>query len=93
MQIPQSTWVLKKEYFNAKLVDNFKEHYLRYMKNECGHDCDDSGLLNFIDSLTCLDYVILYQFPNENKAMTYDYFEKIDDNHVIPRALFHFIAG
>ena len=92
MKIPKSSWVLKKEYFNAKLVDNFKPKYLQYM-SELGSDLDDIELLNFIDSIMRLDTVILYEFPGELFKSDCDYFEKADDNYVLPRHLFELING
>ena len=90
MKIPKSSWVLKKEYFNAKLVDNFKPKYLQYM-SELGSDLDDIELLNFIERITCLDSVALYEFPGALLKCDCDYFEKVDDNHPIPRCLFELI--
>jgi hypothetical protein len=91
MQIPKSEWILRKEYFKVKLIENFKSEYLQWMNKECGHNIDDLELLRFIDKITASNFVVLYQFPNEDKNNTYDYFEKEDDNHVIPKFLFEMI--
>lgn len=92
MKIPKSFWVLKKEYFNAKLVDNFKPKYLEYMSG-LGNDLDDIELLNFIGRIMRLDYVTLYEYPGALLKSDCDYFEKVDDNHPIPRCLFELING
>lgn len=94
MKIPKSTWTLKKEYFKVKLIDNFKSEYLEWVA-EIGHDCDDLDLLKFIEAVTSQDTVELYQFPSQkpfdNDDENQDYFEKIDDNHVLPRSVFELI--
>ena len=91
MGIPKSTWTLKREYFKVKLIDNFKAEYLEWM-SEIGHDCDDLDLLKFIDAVTSQDTVEFYQFPTskpfDSDDTDQDYFEKIDDNHVLPRSVF-----
>ncbi len=95
MEIPKSTWTLKREYFKVKLIDNFKAEYLEWMA-EIGHDCDDLDLLKFIDAVTSQDTVEFYQFPTskpfDSDDTDQDYFEKIDDNHVLPRSVFELIT-
>lgn len=89
-----SQWVLRKMFFSVKLVDNFKSEYLEWMA-EIGHDCDDLDLLKFIEAVTKQDTVELYQFPSskpfDDDENEQDYFERLDDNHVIPRKLFELV--
>ena len=95
MKIPKCNWRLEKVYFKAELVDNFKSEYLEWYVDECGHDRDDSELNNFILRIEQEDTVMLYQFPNEvpmsQQEDDFDYFEQVDDNHVIPRKLFNLV--
>jgi len=94
MNIVKSEWVLKKNYFKVKLIDNFKLEYIEWM-TEQGHDHDDLDMLKFIEEVTSRDDVELYQFPHDFPFKTndveFDYFEKVDDNHVLPRMLFTLI--
>lgn len=93
MNIPKSTWVLSEVYFKVNLIENFKSEYLEWMA-EIGHDCDDLELLTFIRNVTDQDIVELYQFPSEKVFKDdddADYFERLDNNHVLPRKLFKLI--
>jgi hypothetical protein len=90
--IPASNWVLKKTYFEATLVDNFDSLYKEWLKKE-GENINNwfnlsPELDRFISNLGENPTVELYQFPNERSGLDHDYFEKDDDNHVIPRFLF-----
>ena len=91
MEIPRSEWVLKCNYFKVRLVSDFTAKYINYAV-ELGQDRDDPDMLDFLDYITSRDDVELYQFPpgivftaSEDE---HDYFERFDDNHVIPRCLF-----
>jgi hypothetical protein len=85
--IPSSNWILKKEYFEAKLVDNFESCYRKWFKEENGNT-DSQDFDRFMSYLSEQPTVELYQFPNPKSGLEHDYFEKDDDNHVIPRFLF-----
>jgi hypothetical protein len=85
--IPASNWILKKEYFEAKLVDDFESRYREWFEKENG-TTDSLDLNRFMLYLSEDSTVELYQFPNERSGLEHDYFEKDDDNHVIPRFLF-----
>lgn len=85
--IPHSNWILKKEFFEAKLVNDFESLYRDWHKKNGTTDCAD--LDRFITYLNENPTIELYQFPNPTGViLPYDYFEKDDDNHVIPRFLF-----
>lgn len=94
MEIPKSEWILRPKYFKVKLVDNFKSEYIEWME-ECGHDRNDLDMLKFIEAVTNQDTVELYQFPSQkpwdNDDNDQGYFEKIDNNHVLPRNVFELI--
>ena len=94
MNVPKSQWIIEKVFFKVKLVDNFKSEYIGWM-SEVGHDHDDLDMLKFIENVTNQDTVELYQFPSQkpwdNDDSEQDYFERLDDNHVIPRILFELI--
>ena len=89
LHIPKSAWVLKKKYFQALLNPNFKKEYIEWATNE-GSPIDEA-LIAFLDKVTYPRFVLLYQFP-ARKGETPDYFEKEDDNYVIPPHLFTLIG-
>lgn len=88
-KIPASNWVLSKVYFEVKLVDNFSLLYKEWYKKENG-SVDDS-VDDFIHNLKEHPTIEIYRFPNERADLKYDFFEKDDDNHVIPRELFELV--
>lgn len=88
MKVPASNWILDKVYFEVKLVDSFSALYKEWYKEENGR-IDDS-VDDFILSLQENPTIEVYQFPNvaSNPDVPHDYFERDDDNHVIPRKFF-----
>lgn len=102
-QIPKSSWTINKVYFKAKVVDDFQNKYLQWGQEEgCGFtDSEESTkeVIQFIrntQKMSNQGWVWLYEYPEEinqchcdyGNVAEYDYFEKGDDNHIIPRHLF-----
>ena len=89
--IPKSYWRLEKVYFTAKPVDDFKAKYLEWWESYDGSDnlhCEK--LHEFLDYISKNTLVQLYEFPYKYSEEL-DYFEILDDNHVIPRHLFEVV--
>jgi len=102
-KIPKSSWTLKCEYFKVKLIDDFKEQMIQYIMGLDGYsqqELHQEGLYTVIDEWQLKSdngTLELYQYPLEPdsqivsaKIIEYDsdYFEREDDNWVIPRHLF-----
>jgi hypothetical protein len=91
--IPKSYWRLEKVYFTAKPVDDFKAKYLEWLEDYDGSDnlhCEK--LHEFLDYISKNDLVQLYESPPyKSSSEELDYFEILDDNHVIPRHLFEVV--
>lgn len=95
MGIPRSEWVVNCVYFEAKLVDNFENLYKEWLLSNGSREEDlvtynlESTVRGWLNSASS---VWLYRFPNrynnEETEDDADYFEKEDDNWVIPRHLF-----
>ena len=83
---PKSQWVIDKNYFTAKPVDNFRVKYLKWLSDYDPEAEITKELKDFIYYMTTNDFVQIYEYPHESPLK--DYFEKNDDNHVIPRHLF-----
>lgn len=102
MKIPRSSWILESAYFTAKLVEDFEVKYKDYQKSEglkeedlLGEDLTDT----LVEWLLASERgeLELYQFPQEPDSQCFskdiienhsDYFERYDDNWVLPRFLF-----
>lgn len=94
--------MVKREYFRAKPVDDFKRLYKLSViefegfkgEDELNEHYNKNGKLDaFLDRVGSADSIDLYQYPvdkyekNEEDHL-YDYFERLDDDHVISRELF-----
>ncbi len=103
MKIPKSTWTVNKNYFEVTLVEDFKEKYVQWQLGYNGYELDElttQGIVEVIDNWqhrSDSGVLELYQFPMEVNTQCYcseiieedrDYFERLDDNWVIPRHLF-----
>lgn len=87
MKVQKSSWVIKAVYFDAEVVDNFAKKYLEWFAND-GSEVEDSTI-QFANRIENEKVIKIYQFPFEKDTdETADYFEKEDDNHVIPYHLF-----
>jgi len=84
--IPQSYWRLEKVYFTVKPVGGFLKKYEEWVKSE--RELFTVDVAEFAERINKNDFIQIYQFPQERKDIEYDYFEMVDDNHVIPRHLF-----
>lgn len=89
MGIPRSTWVIDRVYFTAKPVNNFFNEYKEWFEGE--GDEFTASTSDFAETISKNDFIQLYQFPQERTDIEHDYFELLDDNHVIPRHLFTLI--
>lgn len=99
-KIPSSRWVIQPNYFKAKFVEDFSSKYLLWLSEYDGDPDEDA--IKFAASMQDKGVVDLYQQPfdplsNNCPTVKYediaDYFEKYDDNHVIPRHLFDLIEN
>lgn len=102
MKIPRSSWVLEPAYFSVKLVEDFETKYKEYQKSEGLLEDELLGEdLTYTLSEWLLaseqGELELYQYPQEPDNQCFskniiennsDYFERYDDNWVIPRFLF-----
>jgi hypothetical protein len=101
MEVPKSSWIVNKVYFEVTLVDNFKEKYLEWLRKYEGAESvkqlwdNDTGdlLLRFLQRVCNRPTMEVYQFPcdvhyHSSADHLQDYFERQDDNHVIPFELF-----
>ncbi len=106
MKIPKSVWIIDKKYFEVKLVEDFKEEYIQWQLTYNGYELDElttQGVVEVIDNWQHRSdngVLELYQFPVElsvtchSKSITdqhSDYFERLDDDWVIPRHLFEVV--
>lgn len=91
MEIPKSSWVVEPVYFEARLVKGFKEKYINFLKED-SDEYDFDAASKVIDNWLINSHVWLYQYPDDNFDKIPDdqmsYFEKEDDDWVIPRHLF-----
>ena len=91
--IPVSNWILDKVYFEVKLVNEFDSLYREWFMEESGviYGSVDGFLFNLHENPT----IEVYQFPNvaSNPDAPHDYFERDDDNHVIPSKLFELVQS
>lgn len=85
-QIPASNWVLSKEYFEVELVVDFELKYRDWFTGE--GNIINQDFERFMLYLKENPTVELYQFPQARTDIEHDYFERDDDNHVVPRHLF-----
>lgn len=94
MQIPKSSWVIKKVYFKVRLVEDFEQKYREYMYSigESEDSLADSNFGYVVWNWLQQEYLWLYEFPEEITHWEcrdgVDYFEEEDDDWVIPRHLF-----
>jgi hypothetical protein len=87
-EIPKSEWTIKRVYFKAQPISDFSRQYIQWLESQ-GESPDSYDTLDaFLKNISSQDIIDLYQFPTADKDGHYDYFEKNDDNHVIPRSLF-----
>ncbi len=105
MKIPKSTWTVNKNYFEVKLVEDFKEKYVGWQLayNVELDELMAQGVVEVIDNWQHRSdngVLELYQFPMEASNQCYcaeiiekdsEYFERLDDDWVIPRHLFEVV--
>jgi cyclopropane fatty-acyl-phospholipid synthase-like methyltransferase len=87
--IPRSTWVIDRVYFTAKPVNDFFSEYKRWLEIE--GNLFTASVSCFAEKISKNNFIQLYQFPQKRTDIEHDYFELLDDNHVIPRHLFTLI--
>lgn len=97
-QIPNSSWIVDRTFFKAKVVDDFRREYIKWGDDEGhGFDIEDESFKEvdeFIHSVIKLSYsgcLELYQWPSDDVDDECDYFERFDDNYTIPRHLFEVV--
>ena len=92
VKAPKSQWVIKRNYFKVELHSDFKNLWALWLTEIELGDFDDEAEL-FADTVTAQGEVFIYQFPSraQESDELADYFEKIDNNYVIPRHLFTII--
>lgn len=88
---PSSQWVIDRNYFTVKPVEQFKEKYLTWLEEYDSGFKYTKELSAFLDYMGKNDFVQVYEYPHNNPLK--DYFEMTDDNHVIPRELFHLVCN
>ena len=96
--IPESQWVLEPKYFRARLVQGFVDKYIAWTIGKNFYGSVEvfksySEAYNLRETLENMygqeGLVLLYQYTQDNvEEYEADYFEKEDDNFVIPRHLF-----
>jgi hypothetical protein len=89
MECPKSEWIVKRNYFVVKVVDNFENLFLQQMDDD---PTDDD--INFINRLISIRSFSVYQFPSFLSGQSdddADYFERFDDNRVLKRNMFTII--
>lgn len=86
---PKSQWVIDKNYFTVKIIDNFKSKYLEWLKEYDTEAEYTEDMGDFLDYMTRNEFVQVYEYPHENPIK--DYFEMSDDNYVMPRHLFDLV--
>tara|TARA_R110000851_G_scaffold329720_1_gene501883 strand:+ start:624 stop:899 length:276 start_codon:yes stop_codon:yes gene_type:complete len=84
--IPRSAWVIDRAYFTAKPANDFFNEYKGWFESE--GNLFTVSVSDFAEKISKNDFIQLYQFPQERTDIDHDYFELLDDNHVIPRHLF-----
>lgn len=105
-KIPKSSWILKREYFEVKLVKGFKEKMIQHIISLDGYSLQELQQDGFITAVEDWVYrsengvLELYQYPMEPNSQCFsakiieeesDYFERLDDNWIIPRHLFEVV--
>lgn len=100
--LPKSSLAVNRVYFKARPVDGFKSKWIEWMisydgaynEKEVMHSYNQDGALDeFLDRVESMSEIELYKFPCDHSKAggrdhLCDYFEMLDDNHVIPRSLF-----
>ncbi len=83
---PSSQWVIDKNYFTVKPVDHFRLKYFEWLKDYDPEAEHTEAMDDFLDYMTRNGVVQVWEYPHDNPVK--DYFEMMDNNHVIPRHLF-----
>lgn len=105
-KIPKSYWVVKKEYFEVKLVENFRDKMIQHTIDLDGYTLQELQSNGFISTIDKWVYrsdkgvLELYQHPLPSDSQCFsadivenesDYFERLDDDWAIPRHLFEVV--